>query len=129
MRYALYLHHISLRGLNCWSVKAYKTPNSFGEGLLGNLFQVRPIPTGYIKSALVRTRTQACTINPNRATLLVLGRGCLVPKTGKSRVVYQARLPWCASILGLNAAPNPGPWTRLCSGQATNILIYLLACQ
>ena len=29
------------------SVQAYKTPNSCGEGLLGNLFGVKPIPTGY----------------------------------------------------------------------------------
>ena len=48
----IYLYRSSLWELNCWSVQAYKTPNSCGEGLLGNLFRVRPIPTGYSLYAL-----------------------------------------------------------------------------
>ena len=46
----IYLHRSSLRALNCWSVQAYKTPNSCGECLLVNLLGVRPIPTGYSRT-------------------------------------------------------------------------------
>ena len=35
------------QSVDCRSVQAYETPNSCGEGLLGNLFGVRLIPTGY----------------------------------------------------------------------------------
>ena len=48
----IYLHCSSLRALNCRLVQAYETPNSCGEGLLSNLFRVRPIPTGYSLCAL-----------------------------------------------------------------------------
>ena len=39
----------------------------------------------------------------------MLGRTCLVPKADKSGAVYHARLPWFASIIGLNVALNPSP--------------------
>ena len=48
----IHLHCSLLRTLNCRLVKAYKTPNSCGEGLLGNLLGVRPIPTRYSLHAL-----------------------------------------------------------------------------
>ena len=47
MRYA-YIFRV----LNGRSVRAFKTPNSCAEGLLVNLFGVRPIPTEYSLHAL-----------------------------------------------------------------------------
>ena len=54
MRYAI--THISsfqfAQSIDCRLVQVYKTPNSCGEGLLCNLFGVRPIPTRYSLYAL-----------------------------------------------------------------------------
>ena len=58
----IYLHRSSLRVLNCRSVQAYKTPNSCGEGLLVNLFGVRPIPTGLFSTT--KSTTNPFTNNP-----------------------------------------------------------------